>query len=189
MVSDRDEYAKIVRRFIRRHRVERCGIEGTTKWSKHATQGREAVVYVDRDRGRVLKKFVVSLPEDPLARFEALERVNVSASAHGICPKVHRIYYELNDRGTLFFCIESDFFLGQTFNELSDRNKRKVAPLIRALTKRMVACGVWHNDLHGGNVLVSPDLSAVTFIDFGNGSFDMLRSAELEALALRKLEL
>jgi hypothetical protein len=135
------------------------------------------------DRTRILKKFVVSLEENPIARFEALERVNASANALGICPKLHRAHYELTDRGVLYFCLESDYFDGLTFTELTEAEKRKVAPLVRAHTKRMLSGGVWHGDLHGENILLSHDLSAVTFIE--NGCFDMF--GPVDALALRKL--
>jgi hypothetical protein len=187
--SDREEYARVVQHFTRRRRVERCSSGNATTWFKHTKQGREGTVYVDQERTRILKKVIVSLEEDPIARFEALEKVNAAASAHGICPKAHRIYYELSDRGVLFFCIESDYFNGPAYSELSAPANRKVAPLIQAHAKKMVRCGIWHGDLHGGNVLVSPDLTAVTFIDFGNGCMDMRHRATVEALALRKLEM
>lgn len=185
--SDREEYARVVQHFTRRHKVVRSG--SAVAWFKLAKQGREGTVFVDRERTRILKKVIVSLEEDPIARFEALEKVNAAASAHGICPKAHRIFYELSDRGVLFFCIESDYFNGRAYSELSTLAKRKVAPLIRAHAKKMVRCGIWHGDLHGGNVLVSPDLTAVTFIDFGNGCMDMRHRATVEALALRKLKM
>lgn len=208
--GERARYARVVRHFRRRGgQVLRDECDDKI-WFKYATQGYEGVVYVDRDPRtgpptRLLKKIIVSLEEDPVTRFEALERVNAAASAHGICPKVHDVYYEFVKRGGggyLRFCIESDFFDGRAFEELSAAARRKVAPRVRALARKMVVrCGIWHGDLHGGNVLVSADLSEVTFIDFGNGCFEMGAPSSsspppptscdprLVALALRKLNL
>ena len=199
MPTDAQRYARVVRHFRRTRGVRRTREDDERgSWVKLAHQGREGVVYVDRDRTRVLKKVIVSLEEDPVTRFEASELANVAASARGICPKVHSVQYELDARGVLFFCIESDYFDGVAFDELRPSDQRKVAPLVKALARRMVRGGIWHGDLHGGNVLVRADLTEVTFVDFGNGCFCFasgkpLGSATkavraLEALSLRKLD-
>lgn len=185
--KNKNEYARVVREVARKHRIHACCARGR-KWFKHAIQGFEAIVYVDEGMTRVLKKFVVSLEEDPVARFEAIARVNAAASAHGISPALIRVYYEMSDRGVLFFCIESEYFEGRSFDELAPAERRRVATLIRAHAKKMVRCGIWHGDLHGGNILVAEDLSRVAFIDFGNGCFVMDGNREaVVALALRKL--
>lgn len=201
MPTDAQRYASVVRHFRRTRGVRRARADEQGSWVKLAHQGREGVVYVDRDRTRVLKKVVVSLEEDPVARFEASELANVAASARGICPKVHGVHYELDARGVLFFCIESDYFDGVAFDELRPSDQRKAAPLVRALARRMVRGGIWHGDLHGGNVLVSADVTEVTFVDFGNGCFcfgpgkpgpgswsSTKAARALEALSLRKLD-
>lgn len=194
----RREYGRVVRHFRRTRGVVRCSdreAEGDGRgWRKLAHQGHEAVVYVDRGLTRVKKKFVVSLEEDPIARFEAMELVNAAASDRGVSPRVHRMHYELSDLGVLSFCVESDYFDGSTFDELRDASKRRAAPAVRALAARMVRLGIWHGDLHGGNVMVSPDLSRVAFVDFGHGCFlagrpSGARATEaMTALALRKLD-
>ena len=198
MVSEGQRYASVVRHFRRTRGVRRCS-DGA--WLKLGTQGLEGVVYISRDRTRVLKKVIVSLEEDPISRFEAMELVNLAASALGVCPRVHGVHYELDARGVLFFCIESDYFDGVTLGELLSSSSgkvacRKVEPMVRALVRKMIRGGVWHGDLHADNVLVRTDLSEVTFVDFGNGCFcfgkeknKVAADAGLEALCLRKLDL
>ena len=179
---DRREYAKVVRHFLGR------GASPSTtssSWKKLENQGLEGTVYVDEQMTKVLKKVPVSLAEDPISRFEALERVNRKASASGICPRVLDVYYEVNGCGVLQFCIVSHYFDGRAFSELPKRDRRKVMPQVEALVAKMLRCKVWHNDLHGDNILVSPGLDEVTFIDFGNGAFVM--ETALSPLALRKI--
>ena len=176
------EYKKVVRHFRGRIRDVDWDV-----WHPFA-EGREGKVYVDTQRRRVLKVVVVSLEEDPVARFEMVEAVNRSASRHGVSPKVHGVYYSLSERGVLRQCIEQDLFEGDRLDALPAKVAMRVAPLVRKVIGSMVRHGLVHTDLHGGNVLVSPDHKTVRLIDFGNGSIDTRAPLSvLQAYYSRKL--
>ena len=76
-----------------------------------------------------------------------------------------------------------EFFEGVQLDALSDAAARRVAPLVAERIQRMIV----HPDLHGGNILVSPDRKQVRLIDFGDGAIDTRApNALLQPWYLRK---
>lgn len=158
-------------------------------WKEHA-RGKEGMVLVDvRHRhARALKVIVVGLAEDPIARCEMMEAVNRKASKYGLCPRVLDVYYALSDGPVLKMCIEQEFFAGDRLDALTATEAKRVMPLVVEKVQRMMRRGIVHNDLHGGNILVSPDRKEVRLIDFGNHCIDTRAPAALlQAMYLIKL--
>jgi serine/threonine protein kinase len=170
--KERKQYQKVIKYFHNRTKH--------VDWSYWHLfdEGLEGKLYIDSKGKSALKVMIVSLDEDPITRFEMIEAVNMSASNLGISPKVYSIFYTLK-KNVLLQCIEQEFFEGVRFDTLPKNTALKIMPLIMNKIKCMIKNKIIHNDLHGGNILVSPDFMDIKFIDFSHGCIDFNTSTKL----------
>jgi len=166
------EYKKVIKYF--HHRTKNVD---WNSWNLF-DEGLEGKVFIDPKRKKALKIMIVSLDDDPITRFEMIEAVNISASKFGICPKLYSVFYTLKGN-VLFQCIEQEFFKGVSLDTLPKNITLKIMPLINDKIDCMIKNGIIHNDLHGGNILVSSDYKKIKFIDFSHGCIDLNCSKEL----------